>query len=222
MPAHRQLAGAVRIRKGACTAFLFCSADSVMHYALIFIMQFWLQQVPYADLNGDNFVNFNDFKIACRLINSDLWVSKFNWFCVNHYSDGHTETVEGFTYNVWLDKPVKYDRHPEVPGFRWLSRDGKAPIASANYIFFERMFPALEIKDANRPVYVPPVSYDLNSDGFLDIFDLEIFCSNWLYDSPLNPCDFNRDLIVNFRDLNAFVYHWCIEEQKSAIPLTKP
>jgi len=193
-----------------------------IHYALILIMQFWLRQAPYADLNSDNFVNFNDVKIACRVINSDIWVSKFNWFCINHYSDGHTELVEGFTYTLWQYRPIKYDRHPDVPGFRWISRDGKAPIASVNYTFFEQMFPELKIEDANQPMYVPPVSYDINSDGYLDIYDLKIFCKNWLYESALNPCDFNRDLIVNFRDLAAFTRQWYIEQQQSTMPLIKP
>jgi len=194
-----------------------------MHYALILIMQFWLRQAPCADLNGDNLINLNDFTIACQLINGDLWLSKYNWFCINHYSNGHKELVEGFTYNVWLNKPVKYDRHPDVPGFRWISRDGKAPIASVNYTFFEKMFGGLKIEDANLPMYVPAVSYDLNSDGFLNIYDVEIFCANWLHKSALNPCDFNRDLIVNLQDLKSFARQWYIKEQQfqSAIPLNK-
>ena len=30
--------------------------SNIIRYALIILLQFWLQPVPYADLNGDNFL----------------------------------------------------------------------------------------------------------------------------------------------------------------------
>jgi len=117
-------------------------------------MQFWLQPVPYADLNGDNYVDFTDYGILCRVVQGDLWVAKYEWLCENVYSDGSTELVQGWTYTVWQNKPEKNDRHPEIPGFDWIDPQANAPILSMNYIFFEQMFPDMIVDDPNEPIYV--------------------------------------------------------------------
>jgi len=124
------------------------------------LAQFWLQPVPYADLNGDNYGDWRDYAILHRIEQGDIWVAKFNWLCENTYFDGSTELVEGWTYTVWESEPVKRDLHPEVPGFNWADEFDKPPIAQMNYIFFEEMFPYLIIEDPNEPLYSGYSAYD--------------------------------------------------------------
>jgi len=83
-----------------------------------------------------------------------FWIAKFDWFCNNVYEDGRSEWVRGWTYTVWENKPVKKDLHPQIPGYVWVDPQQEEPIASMNYIFFERLFPELSFDDATEPVYV--------------------------------------------------------------------
>ena len=113
-----------------------------------------MQPVPYADLNGDNYVDFADYTIVCRVVKGDLWVTRYKWFCENVYADGSTALVKGWTYTVWEDRPKRNDSHPNEQGFDWIDPYGNAPILRMNYVFFERMFPELFVDDPNEPLYV--------------------------------------------------------------------
>jgi len=156
--------------------------SDIIRYALIILLQFWLQPVPYADLNGDNHVNFGDYGALSRLMEGQIWVAKFTWFCQNVYEDGQTELVEGWTYTIWENKPAKKDRRPDIPGFVWVDPRGGRPIVSMNYVFFEHMFPELIVRDPNQPVYVetfpetgsPPTirQWEIASDHGLGVGEL--------------------------------------------------
>jgi len=117
-------------------------------------LQFWLEAVPYADFNGDNYVDMADYAIAVRILQGRVWVAKHGWVCRNVYSNGRTELARGWTYTVWENKPVKRDLHLDEEGFDWIDSRGAEPICRMNYIFFERLFPELIVEDSNQPVYV--------------------------------------------------------------------
>jgi hypothetical protein len=131
----------------------FMEGNGPISYALIVLIQFWLQPVPYADLSGDGRVDLSDYVIIYRIQQGDIWVAKFKWLCENRYADGSTELVEGWTYTIWETEPVKRDLHPEIPGFNWTDQWTQSPLAEMNYIFFENMFPHLIIEDANESLY---------------------------------------------------------------------
>jgi len=194
-------------RRGESTQLFLLTLERwyTIHYALIVLIQFWLQTVPYADLNGDRFVDFKDFTILHQVADGDFWVAKYNWFCENTYADGTTEVVEGFTYTIWPNEPVKYDSHPNIEGFVWKSQSGNRPVISMNYIFFEQIFSHLAVVDADQSIYVPPKGCDVDFDGFIDMLDLAVFCDEWLAETVLNFCDFNEDRVVDFKDLAELV-----------------
>jgi len=118
------------------------------------LLQFWLQPVPYADLSGDNYVDFKDYAVIQRIDRGQIWIAKHSWFCHNVHVNDIEKLAQGWTYTVWENKPLRRDFHTDETGFDWVGSGGKAPICRANYKVFERIFPKLKVADSNEPMYI--------------------------------------------------------------------
>ena len=67
-----------------------------------------------------------------------------------------------------------------------------------------------------RPRYVPgkgtPLSADLNSDGVVDMTDVDVMVADWLASGPALAGDLNTDSTVDFKDYAVLAEMW-LEEQ---------
>ena len=206
-----------------------------IYYAVIVLIQFWLQPVPYADLSGDGRVDWGDLAIVKRIQQGNIWVAKYEWLCENRYTDGSSELVEGWTYTIWETEPVKRDLHPEIQGFSWTDQWNQSPLAEMNYIFFENMFPHLIIGDANESLYeefpsqMAPapsiVEWEIASTHGGDIGEVWLAIEEYVeprlngieklriwFDQPMNPDYNDPNMILVTSERDASELHPCSVE----------
>ena len=50
--------------------------------------------------------------------------------------------------------------------------------------------------------------FDLNADGLVDYFELDVLTNEWLLDLPELQTDFKEDGIVNFADFALLANQW--------------
>ena len=78
-------------------------------------------------------------------------------------------------------------------------------IMDPNFSEFVNVLGSIE----NLP-YIARSIYDLDSSGWIDLGDLEVFCSYWLLSGPGLPCDYHQDSdnIINLLDFAVFSSRW--------------
>jgi len=67
-----------------------------------------------------------------------------------------------------------------------------------------------------RPRYIPgmgtPIAADINSDGIVDVSDLDRLAGDWLAGDPDLAGDLNADSTVDFKDYAVLAEAWLDEQ----------
>ena len=70
------------------------------------------------------------------------------------------------------------------------------------------------LEDKINQDYLATNIYDLNCNGSIDFWDVQVISVNWLDDTIGNICDFNADAIVNFNDFAELANVWATEHEE--------
>jgi len=114
---------------------------------------------------------------------------------INNPEDPNDDFFVPGNYHLLPDSPcVDIGDDIPIPSFLTTDIDGE-----------ERIFNGTVDMGADEMVTNP---FDLNNDGLIDYYELDVLIDEWLRTSPGLQTDFNSDGIVNFIDFAELAEYW--------------